>query len=106
MLLERHGRGDEAQAAYRRADDLGHAEAARHLGRLLADRGEIAGAEAAYRRADYRGDAEAAYRLGALFEQRGDFDEAEAAYRRADERAHDGVSRKARAALHALRGRN
>ena len=52
-----------AEAAYRRADERGHASAASNLGVLLEQRGDLAGAEAAYRRADERGDATGAFNL-------------------------------------------
>jgi tetratricopeptide (TPR) repeat protein len=90
-----HARGDleGAEAAYRRADQRGHAEAAFSLGSLLlTERGDLEGAEAAYRRADQRGHAEAALHLGALLHARGDLEGAEAAYRRADQRGHAGAA--------------
>jgi Flp pilus assembly protein TadD len=77
---------DDADAAYRRADERGLAAAATNLGALLQERGELAEAEAAYRRADERGDEMGASNLGVLLKQRGELDAAEAAYRRADER--------------------
>jgi peptidoglycan hydrolase-like protein with peptidoglycan-binding domain len=88
--VQREQRGDMAgaQAAYRRADQAGHAAAASNLGVLLEQDGALREAEAAYRRADERGDATAALNLGMLLESRGALAEAEAAYRRADERGN------------------
>jgi ABC-2 type transport system permease protein len=81
---------EDADAAYRRADERGSAEGAYNLGVVLEERGDMQGAEAAYRRADERGGLEGAYNLGDLLEQRGDLQGAEAAYRRADERGDGG----------------
>ena len=91
LLLEAQGSTVEAQAAYSRADENGHAAAA-NLGRLLEDQGAVDGEEAAYRRADERGDAEGAFKLGVLLEERKAMDEAADAYRRAIERGHDGAA--------------
>jgi peptidoglycan hydrolase-like protein with peptidoglycan-binding domain len=77
-----------AEAAYRRADERGHAAAASNLGVLLQQRGDATGAEAAYERADQRGEANGAFNLGVLREATEDLAGAEAAYRRADERGH------------------
>jgi peptidoglycan hydrolase-like protein with peptidoglycan-binding domain/Flp pilus assembly protein TadD len=88
-------RGDElaergdfagAEAAYRRAADGGHGDAASNLGVLLEQRGDLEGAEAAYRRADALGGAVGALNLGGLLAQQGDVAGAVAAYRRAAER--------------------
>ena len=76
----------EAEAAYRRADELGHPAAASNLGVLLEQHGDLAGAEAAYRRADQRGGPTGAFNLGALLADSGDLAAAEAAYRRGDRR--------------------
>jgi tetratricopeptide (TPR) repeat protein len=78
----------QAEAAWRRADDRGHAAGAYNLGVLLEQRGDLDDAEAAWRRADDRGHAAGAYNLGVLLEQRGDLDDAQAAWRRADDRGH------------------
>lgn len=75
-----------AEAAYRRADERGHASAASNLGVLLEQRGDLAGAEAAYRRADERGDATGAFNLAGMLADRNDAFGAEAALRRADQR--------------------
>jgi peptidoglycan hydrolase-like protein with peptidoglycan-binding domain len=77
-----------AEAAYRRADQRGHAAAASNLGVLLEERGDLRGAEAAYRRADERGDPNGAFNRGVLLERQRDVSGAEAAYRRADQRGH------------------
>jgi TPR repeat protein len=55
MLLELRGDMYGAEAAYRRADERGHAGAAFNLGVILANRGDVEEAEAAYRRAEARG---------------------------------------------------
>jgi TPR repeat protein len=92
-----------AEAAYRRADDRGHAAAPSNLGVLLERRGDLAGAEAAYRRADERGDPKGSFNLAVLLEEQSDLAGAEAAYRRADERGPAEVTSAARAALLTLR---
>jgi peptidoglycan hydrolase-like protein with peptidoglycan-binding domain len=92
LWLEAQGSLAEAQAAYGRADDRGHAGAAANLGRLLEEQGALSEAEAAYRRADERGDGTGAFSLGVLLEERGAVDEAEAAYRRAADRGHDAAA--------------
>jgi len=92
-----------AEAAYRRADDQGHAAAASNLGVLLERRRDLAGAEAAYRRADERGDPNGSFNLAVLLEDQNDLTGAEAAYRRADERGPAEVADAARAALLTLR---
>ncbi len=88
VLLEEQGNVEGAEAAYRRADTLGHPAAASNLGVLLEQRGDRKGARAAYRRADERGEANGAFNLGVLLEAQGDPAGAEAAYRRADQRGH------------------
>ena len=88
VLLEEQKDVAGAEAAYRRADERGHAAAASNLGVLLEAGGDRAGAEAAYRRADERGEANGAFNLGVLLEGSEDLTGAEAAYRRADERGH------------------
>jgi Flp pilus assembly protein TadD len=94
-LLQERGDREGAEAAYRRADAHGHAEAAVSLGLLLQERGDLEGAKAAYRRADQRGHAGAANNLGVLLFERGhpnEIEEAEAAFRRAEERGDPGAS--------------
>jgi hypothetical protein len=88
VSLEHQSNLAAAEAAYRRADERGHAAAASNLGALLEERSDLAGAEAAYRRADERGDPNGAFNLGVLLERQSDPAGAEAAYRRADERGH------------------
>jgi TPR repeat protein len=88
VLLEERKDLPAAEAAYRRADEGGHAAAAANLGVLLEGQGDRTGAEAAYRRADQRGEANGSFNLGVLLEAREDLAGAEAAYRRADERGH------------------
>ena len=75
---------DEAQL--RGADGAGDAVAARQLGILLQERGDLDDAEAAYIRAGERGDVAALGKLAILIDiHRDDPEAAEAAYRRADE---------------------
>ena len=88
-----------AEAAYRRADERGHAAAASNLGVLLEEHGDLSGAEAAYRRADERGDPHGAFNRAVLLEERGDLPGAEAAYRRADAGGDAEVGQTARAIL-------
>jgi peptidoglycan hydrolase-like protein with peptidoglycan-binding domain len=88
ILLEEQGDLAGAEAAYGRADELGHGASASNLGVLLEDKGDLAGAEAAYSRADRRGESTGAFNLGVLLEEQHDFESAEEAYRRADERGH------------------
>jgi peptidoglycan hydrolase-like protein with peptidoglycan-binding domain len=92
LSLEAQGSLPDAQAAYRRADELGHGTAASNLGVLLEEQGASAEAEAAYRRADQRGDGGGAFNLGALLEERNLLDEAAAAYRRALDRGHNAAA--------------
>src|SRR5437763_270189 len=72
VLLERRGDEAGAEAAYRRADERGHAGGAFMLGVLLERRGDDAGAEAAMRRADARGHPGGASNVGVLLERCGD----------------------------------
>lgn len=75
---------DETQV--RQADEAGDAAAARQLGALLEEQGDLDGAEAAYERAAGRGDVAALGKLAILIDiHRDDPGGAEAAYRRADE---------------------
>lgn len=75
---------DETQL--RQADEAGDAAAARQLGVLLEERGDLDGAEAAYERAVGRGDVAALGKLAILIDiHRDDPAAAEAAYRRADD---------------------
>jgi peptidoglycan hydrolase-like protein with peptidoglycan-binding domain len=92
VVLEKQGSLIEAQSAYGRADERGHARAASNLGRLLEEQGVLGEAEAAYRRADVRGDPDGTFNLGVLLEERHELDEAAAAYRRALDRGHDGAA--------------
>jgi hypothetical protein len=80
-----------AEAAYRTADQLGHATAALNLGVLLEERDDFDGAEQAFRRADERGDATAAFHLAWMLQEGGDLSGAEEAYRRAEMRGHPGA---------------
>jgi peptidoglycan hydrolase-like protein with peptidoglycan-binding domain len=88
VLFEEQDDLAAAMAAYRKADQVGHAAAASNLGVLLERSGDLAGAEAAYRRADERGDRNGAFNLAMLLEEHNDLTGAEAAYRRADDQAH------------------
>jgi tetratricopeptide (TPR) repeat protein len=74
-----------AEAAFRRADERGHAAAAVNLGNLRKLAGDLDGAQAAFRRAEQRGNSNGTVNLGVLFLDRGDLQGAEAAFRRADQ---------------------
>ena len=84
MTLQKRGDLEQAEAAYRRADERGSPEGARNLGIGLFRRGDLDGAEAAYRRSDERGLADGSAFLGALLNKRGDRAAAEDALQRAD----------------------
>jgi peptidoglycan hydrolase-like protein with peptidoglycan-binding domain len=99
VLLQQRDDLAGAEAAYRRADERGHAGAASNLGVLLEAQGDGTGAEAAYRRAAERGAANGAFNLGVLLEERDDFASAEAAYRRATECGDSDVAQLAQTAL-------
>lgn len=71
---------------YRRADELGDAEAAVLLGNALRRGGHEEAAIAAYSRGEARGHPEAAMSLGNLLSDRGDIEGAKAAYLRSIER--------------------
>lgn len=90
QALVQAGRPAPAVDALRRADRLGHPEAAFELGALLEQQGDRASAEQAYRVGDARGHAGAAFNLGVLLLSAGDVAGAEDAFRRADERGHPG----------------
>ena len=98
VLLEERRDLPAAEAAYRRADEGGHAAASSNLGVLLEGQGDRTGAEAAYRRADQRGEANGSFNLGVLLEETDDLAGAEAAYRRAEGSAEGKVAQLARAA--------
>jgi hypothetical protein len=66
-LLEQQCGLAGAAAAYRRASDRGHADAAVNLGRLLARHHDLVGAEAACRRPSALGDDGALELLAGLF---------------------------------------
>ncbi|HET7050484.1 MAG TPA: MlaD family protein, partial [Solirubrobacteraceae bacterium] len=83
------GEMEEAEAAYRRADEAGHGTAAAYAGLFAEARGDFDEAHDAYSRADERGDGFGALRLGLLAAARGDWDMAKDAYARADERGHE-----------------
>lgn len=99
VLLQQRNDLAGAEAAYRRADERGHAGAASNLGVVLEAQGDGTGAEAAYRRAAQRGAADGAFNLGVLLEERDDLASAEAAYRRAAECGDSGVAQLAQTAL-------
>jgi TPR repeat protein len=98
VLLEERKDLPAAEAAYRRADERGHAAASSNLGVLLEGQGDRTGAEAAYRRADQRGETNGSFNLGVLLEETDDLGGAEAAYRRAERSADVNVAQLARAA--------
>src|SRR2546421_2618839 len=87
--LAAEGDLEQAEAAYRQADEQGHATAAAYAGLFAQGRGEIEPAREAYRRADERGDGLGALRLGLLLAREGDWDAAKAAFARADERGRE-----------------
>lgn len=86
QVLAQTGKPAPALDALRRADRLGHADAAFELGVMLLHQGDRVGAEDAFRRADERGHPGAASNLGVLLEERGDIAGGRAAYERADQR--------------------
>jgi peptidoglycan hydrolase-like protein with peptidoglycan-binding domain/Flp pilus assembly protein TadD len=92
QVLAQTGKPTAAMDALRRADRLGHPEAAFELGVLLEQQGDEANAGQAYRLGDARGHAAAAFNLGVLLLREGDVAEAENAFRRADERGHPGAA--------------
>jgi tetratricopeptide (TPR) repeat protein len=72
-----------AEAAYREADELDHAEGAILLGLVLQRRGDFSSAADAFRRAEARGHPEAGSCLGNLLsDETGDMQGAQAAYER------------------------
>ena len=71
--------------AYRKADELGDADAAILLGNALRKQGEVDPARAAYERAEARGHREAAMSLGNLFWDGGDTASAKSAFLRSIE---------------------
>ncbi len=68
--------------AYRKADDLGDAEASILLGNALRSKGDLAEARSAYERGEMRGHREAAMSLGNLLSDLGDKPGAKTAYLR------------------------
>lgn len=79
------GDSDGELEAYRKADELGDAEAAILQGHALRSRGYFSPAREAYERAEARGHREAAMSLGNLLSDLGDKDGAKAAYIRSIE---------------------
>lgn len=78
-----------AEAAFRRAEELGDVEAIELLAYLLEDhRNDIAGAEAAWQRADAAGSVTASMMLGVTRRARGNEAGALEAFTRAEERGH------------------
>ncbi|HKO38518.1 MAG TPA: hypothetical protein VJU14_09135 [Solirubrobacterales bacterium] len=71
ISLAGEGKPLEAEAAFRRADELGSADGALRLGLLLEARGALAPAVGAYDRADERGSALGAYHYGMNVERTG-----------------------------------
>jgi peptidoglycan hydrolase-like protein with peptidoglycan-binding domain/TPR repeat protein len=88
QVLAQTGKTAPVVDALRRADRLGHPDAAFELGLLLAHGGDLAGATEALLRADRRGHPEAAFALGEMLEQQGDGANAREAYRLGDTRGH------------------
>ena len=90
MLLRSRGDIDGAEAALRRAEERGNAEATIQLAFLLEDdRGDLAGAESALRRADGAGSAFGSMMLGVMLRGRGADREAVETFLRAEERGHE-----------------
>lgn len=76
---------EPSEEQLRQEDAAGDAVAARRLGAILDERGDLGAAEAAYERAAGRGDVDALGKLAILIDiHRDDPERAEAAYRRAD----------------------
>src|SRR5947209_3230353 len=87
--LARNGDLEQAEGAYKQADEQGHPTAAAYAGVFAQVRGEVGPAMDAYRRSDERGDGLGALRLGLLLSQRGDWEAAKAAFARADQRGRE-----------------
>jgi tetratricopeptide (TPR) repeat protein len=81
FILETHDEIERAEAAYRRAVEAGHGDAASRLAGMLEDVGRSAEAEAMYGRAIELGNDEAPAYLGLLLTEQGRTEEAEAVYR-------------------------
>lgn len=90
LLLEARGETVAAEAAYRKAGQFGHHDAAWRLGVIRLRVGDTSAAEQWLRMADDNGSAGGSYDLGVLLEHSGDFRGARSAYGRADERGHAG----------------
>ena len=87
--LARDGELEQADAAYREADEAGHPTAAAYAGVFAESRGEMKQAREAYQRADERGDGLGSLRLGLLLSRAGQWREAEKLFARSDERGYD-----------------
>jgi virulence factor Mce-like protein len=87
--LAREGKLEAAEAAYRKADELGDGTAAAYAGLFAEARGDLAGARASYERADERGDGFGAFQLGMLLSRAGDWDAAAEAWSRAEQRGQE-----------------
>jgi tetratricopeptide (TPR) repeat protein len=78
ILIDVHRDDPEAaEAAYRRADEAGSVDGAGNLGRILKERGDLAGAEEAFRRCVERGSVRALADYAGLLSMREDASEAE-----------------------------
>jgi Flp pilus assembly protein TadD len=88
VLHEHRGDPEAAEAAYRRAIELGNGGGASNLGVLLMGKEDLDGAEAAYHLAIELGYKEAVSNLGVTLKERGDLEGAEAAFREAVELGH------------------
>jgi tetratricopeptide (TPR) repeat protein len=80
---------DGAEAAFRKADELGQSEGPTELARYLLRYGDESGAKSAYQRGDKRGSAVAARQIGIMYwEAKGRLDlyRAQSAFKRADHR--------------------
>lgn len=88
LALEEAGHLTEAVAAYRRADEFGHATAPSNLGVLLEQHGGRGGAETFYLRAHQRGNADLAFNLALPLAEQDNQMGALEAYKRADLPGH------------------
>lgn len=84
VLMRKKGRAEEAESAFRHADEMGLGEGSSNLGFLLQAKGDLKGAEAAFRRAVERDVDAGAFNLGVLLQQQGDLSGAQEAFELAE----------------------
>jgi ABC-type transporter Mla subunit MlaD len=87
--LAEQGQLDQAEEAYLRAAEEGHATAAAYAGVFAESRRELEPAEKLYRQADEAGDGFGAFRLGMLLSLQEDWEGASEAWQRAEERGQE-----------------